>query len=234
MNIEETDFRTPVLACGDRLGYVHVGENFRGSLGTGTVDFPQLFAALAEVGYNGTITSRASRRPSSTPACRAHSASGATSGATARTWLAKHAASSPTRSNRPPAPRPSDLGHSAPPYRRRTAERTSCAPPFGWLTRRYAVQTPGALGERAVGALTRAGLASCAHVSRRSRRHAGRPRPTGCPRPRLLERDAVEPAVLALVLTHRPDRAIRRHSDLADVRALEIPGPRAATLGPRT
>ncbi len=56
MNIEETDFRTPVLACGDRLGYVHVGENFRGYLGTGTVDFPQLFAALAEVGYSGTIT----------------------------------------------------------------------------------------------------------------------------------------------------------------------------------
>ena len=56
MNIEETDFRTPVLACGDRLGYVHLGENFRGYLGTGTVDFPQLFAALAEVGYAGTIT----------------------------------------------------------------------------------------------------------------------------------------------------------------------------------
>jgi D-psicose/D-tagatose/L-ribulose 3-epimerase len=56
MNIEETDFRTPVLACGERLGYVHLGENFRGYLGTGTVDFPQLFAALAEVGYAGTIT----------------------------------------------------------------------------------------------------------------------------------------------------------------------------------
>ena len=56
MNIEETDFRTPVLACGAQLGYVHVGENFRGYLGTGTVDFPQLFAALAEIGYDGTIT----------------------------------------------------------------------------------------------------------------------------------------------------------------------------------
>ncbi len=56
MNIEETDFRSPVLACGERLGYVHLGENFRGYLGTGTVDFTQLFAALAEVGYGGTIT----------------------------------------------------------------------------------------------------------------------------------------------------------------------------------
>ncbi len=56
MNIEETDFRSPVLACGERLGYVHVGDNFRGYLGAGTVDFPQLFGALAELGYGGTIT----------------------------------------------------------------------------------------------------------------------------------------------------------------------------------
>jgi len=56
MNIEETDFRTPVLACGDKLGYVHIGENFRGYLGTGHVNFPELFAALAEIGYDGTIT----------------------------------------------------------------------------------------------------------------------------------------------------------------------------------
>ena len=56
MNIEETDLRSPVLTAGGRLGYVHVGESFRGYLGTGTVDFPQLFGALAEVGYQGVIT----------------------------------------------------------------------------------------------------------------------------------------------------------------------------------
>jgi D-psicose/D-tagatose/L-ribulose 3-epimerase len=56
MNIEEADFRQPVLACGDRLGYVHVGESHRGYMGTGTVDFPQLFGALAEIGYAGPIT----------------------------------------------------------------------------------------------------------------------------------------------------------------------------------
>lgn len=56
MNIEESDFRTPVLACGDRLGYVHVGESHRGYLGTGTIDFPMLFEALAEINYQGTIT----------------------------------------------------------------------------------------------------------------------------------------------------------------------------------
>jgi D-psicose/D-tagatose/L-ribulose 3-epimerase len=56
MNIEESDFRSPVVTAGERLGYVHIGENQRGYLGSGHVDFPQLFAALAEHGYEGTIT----------------------------------------------------------------------------------------------------------------------------------------------------------------------------------
>lgn len=56
MNIEENDFRSPVVTAGDRLGYVHIGENHRGYLGTGHVDFPQLFRALAEHGYDGVIT----------------------------------------------------------------------------------------------------------------------------------------------------------------------------------
>jgi D-psicose/D-tagatose/L-ribulose 3-epimerase len=56
MNIEETDFRTPILAAAERLGYVHIGENHRGYLGQGHIDFPELFGALAEVGYDGVIT----------------------------------------------------------------------------------------------------------------------------------------------------------------------------------
>lgn len=56
MNIEESDFRQPVLDAGDLLGYVHIGENHRGYLGQGHVDFGQLFGALAEVGYDGVIT----------------------------------------------------------------------------------------------------------------------------------------------------------------------------------
>jgi D-psicose/D-tagatose/L-ribulose 3-epimerase len=56
MNIEEANFRDPVFDSGDRLGYVHIGENHRGYLGQGHVDFPELFAALAEVGYDGVIT----------------------------------------------------------------------------------------------------------------------------------------------------------------------------------
>jgi D-psicose/D-tagatose/L-ribulose 3-epimerase len=56
MNIEEANFRDPVFDCGDRLGYVHIGENHRGYLGQGHVNFPELFAALAEYGYDGVIT----------------------------------------------------------------------------------------------------------------------------------------------------------------------------------
>lgn len=56
MNIEEPDFMQPVLACGKRLGYVHIGESNRGYLGSGTVDFAQFFHALAMIGYEGVIT----------------------------------------------------------------------------------------------------------------------------------------------------------------------------------
>lgn len=47
--------RDAVLRCGDRLGYVHVGESHRGYLGTGSVDFPGLFGALSEAGYRGPV-----------------------------------------------------------------------------------------------------------------------------------------------------------------------------------
>ena len=56
MNIEETDMVSPVLECGDRLGYVHLGESHRGYLGTGTVDFDGFFTALRRVGYDGPVT----------------------------------------------------------------------------------------------------------------------------------------------------------------------------------
>ncbi len=56
MNIEENDFVTPVREVGDRLGYVHIGENHRGYLGSGHLDFPSFFAALAEIDYRGTLT----------------------------------------------------------------------------------------------------------------------------------------------------------------------------------
>lgn len=56
MNIEEDDFATPVRECGDRLGYVHIGESHRGYLGSGNIDFDEFFGALADIGYRGPVT----------------------------------------------------------------------------------------------------------------------------------------------------------------------------------
>lgn len=56
MNIEEVDFVQPVLACKDRLGYVHIGESNRGYLGSGTIDFTSFFHALSMIDYRGPIT----------------------------------------------------------------------------------------------------------------------------------------------------------------------------------
>jgi D-psicose/D-tagatose/L-ribulose 3-epimerase len=56
MNIEEVDFMQPVLACGKKLGYVHIGESHRGYLGSGNVDFAQFFKALAMIDYQGVVT----------------------------------------------------------------------------------------------------------------------------------------------------------------------------------
>lgn len=56
MNIEEDDLSRPVRRAGDRLGYVHIGENHRGYLGSGHLDFTAFFHALADIGYTGPIT----------------------------------------------------------------------------------------------------------------------------------------------------------------------------------
>ncbi|MFN8195795.1 MAG: sugar phosphate isomerase/epimerase family protein [Nocardioidaceae bacterium] len=56
MNIEEDDLRRPVLDVGERLGYVHIGENHRGYLGSGHLDFAGFFHALADIGYAGPVT----------------------------------------------------------------------------------------------------------------------------------------------------------------------------------
>jgi D-psicose/D-tagatose/L-ribulose 3-epimerase len=56
MNIEEDDFVRPVLLVGDRLGYVHIGENHRGYMGSGHIDFASFFHALADISYTGPIT----------------------------------------------------------------------------------------------------------------------------------------------------------------------------------
>ncbi|TPW74765.1 sugar phosphate isomerase/epimerase family protein [Schumannella soli] len=56
MNIEEDDLVRPVHLVGNRLGYVHIGENHRGFLGSGHLDFGAFFHALADIDYRGPIT----------------------------------------------------------------------------------------------------------------------------------------------------------------------------------
>lgn len=56
MNIEEDDLVRPLHEVGDRLGYVHVGENHRGLLGSGHIDFTGFFHALDDIGFAGPIT----------------------------------------------------------------------------------------------------------------------------------------------------------------------------------
>ncbi len=55
MNIEESDHRTPLIAAGDRLGYLHAGDSHRGYLGTGTVDWDGFFAGVVASGYDGPL-----------------------------------------------------------------------------------------------------------------------------------------------------------------------------------
>ena len=56
MNIEESDYRKPILQCGEKLGYFHIGENHRGYLGKGHINFVEIFTAMNENGYQGPVT----------------------------------------------------------------------------------------------------------------------------------------------------------------------------------
>lgn len=55
MNIEEHDAAGAITRHKQQLGHVHIGESHRGYLGSGSVDFPAFFRALAEIGYDGPI-----------------------------------------------------------------------------------------------------------------------------------------------------------------------------------
>jgi D-psicose/D-tagatose/L-ribulose 3-epimerase len=56
MNIEEAGLGAAFESVADVLGYIHVAESHRGPLGDGTIDWDDVFAALARIGYTGPIT----------------------------------------------------------------------------------------------------------------------------------------------------------------------------------
>ena len=55
MNIEEEGFYKPLVECADVLGYIHMSESHRGRLGTGTVNWDEVFRGLADAHYKGPL-----------------------------------------------------------------------------------------------------------------------------------------------------------------------------------
>ncbi len=55
-NVEELSQADAVRDAGDLLGYLHIAENHRGRLGSGSIDWGDLFGALAASGYQGPLT----------------------------------------------------------------------------------------------------------------------------------------------------------------------------------
>ncbi len=56
MNIEESNYRESILQCGRKLGYFHIGENHRGYLGKGHINFGEIFSAMKDINYQGPLT----------------------------------------------------------------------------------------------------------------------------------------------------------------------------------
>ncbi len=56
MNLEEQDWRSPILRCGKRLGHVHVADNSRNYPGWGLIDFRPILSYLLEIGYSRSLT----------------------------------------------------------------------------------------------------------------------------------------------------------------------------------
>lgn len=55
MNIEENNFRDPILLANKKLKHIHVTESHRGMLGEGTVNWNQFFDALKEINFEGNL-----------------------------------------------------------------------------------------------------------------------------------------------------------------------------------
>lgn len=55
MNIEEDNFFQPLADSADVLGYIHMSESHRGQIGTGTVNWEQVFNGLKAANYKGPL-----------------------------------------------------------------------------------------------------------------------------------------------------------------------------------
>ena len=55
MNIEEEGFYKPIIACAETLGYMHMSESHRGLVGSGTVNWDEIFKGLVDANYQGPL-----------------------------------------------------------------------------------------------------------------------------------------------------------------------------------
>ena len=55
MNIEEEGFYKPIIATQDKLDYIHMSESHRGLVGSGTVNWEQIWQALGEIKFDGNL-----------------------------------------------------------------------------------------------------------------------------------------------------------------------------------
>jgi D-psicose/D-tagatose/L-ribulose 3-epimerase len=53
MNIEEEGFYNPIIKTADVLDYIHMSESHRGLVGSGTVNWEQVFKALKKIKFDG-------------------------------------------------------------------------------------------------------------------------------------------------------------------------------------
>ncbi len=55
MNIEEEGFYNPIVETADVLDYIHMSESHRGLVGTGTIQWDDVWRALAKIEFDGSL-----------------------------------------------------------------------------------------------------------------------------------------------------------------------------------
>ena len=55
MNFEEEGFYGPLLNCADTLGYMHMVESHRGLIGSGTINWDEVFRGLQDANFHGPL-----------------------------------------------------------------------------------------------------------------------------------------------------------------------------------
>jgi D-psicose/D-tagatose/L-ribulose 3-epimerase len=56
LNIEEDSIHDAIVATGDKLGHLHIGETNRRAPGRGRMPWDEIFGAVREANYEGAIT----------------------------------------------------------------------------------------------------------------------------------------------------------------------------------